>query len=121
MKHTISILMLVVFFLSSCKTAEPLIGYWEIYKVSYDNGETILDERDKWIEFVKGGILKGGDIGKSSDKTGKWTLSDDYKVLTFDVGDVRDSGDYLIEKITKNQMVLLRNNTRIYMEKGEKN
>ena len=62
--------------------------------------------------------MHGGRIGKEPNKHGQWQYNKkDDKLIFQSESRNKDDGDYKVEKLTRNEMILLRGPMRIYMEK----
>ncbi len=125
MKKIISILVVSFLFISLGKshtTAKPpkkILGQWNIEKVVLKSG--MEDDVDKYIRLKKGGILEGGRIGEKSNKKGIWKYKKKNKILRLDSKEGnRDDGDYKILKLTKKEMIITRNDVKIYLTKNIK-
>ena len=93
-----------------------LIGRWEIYKIT--KGNKTKEKRKKYIIFHKDGRLSGGRIGNEPNKNGTWSFEKKSNILQLKSGDEQnDLGKYEIKKLTRKDLVLMKDSTLIYFEK----
>tara|TARA_B100001540_G_C15232753_1_gene384697 strand:+ start:26 stop:475 length:450 start_codon:yes stop_codon:yes gene_type:complete len=93
-----------------------LIGRWEIYKLT--KGNKTKENRKKYIIFHKDGRLSGGRIGKEPNKNGTWSF--EKKTNTLLLNSTEDQNDLVkleIKKLTRKDLVLMKDSTLIYLEK----
>ncbi|MFC4221079.1 lipocalin family protein [Flagellimonas marina] len=99
---------------------KKIIGYWEIYKIEKSN-EASQTERNKYLHFHENGVLEGGGIGKSPNKSGTWKI--DAKSNTLMLQSERDNNDELgaftIIQLTQKELVIEKDVMRVYLEKVE--
>ena len=116
----ISLCLILSVSLFSCNKEQMMIGQWEIYKLQKPNGQ-LIEKRKKYIIFSKDGSMHGGRIGKEPNKHGQWQYNKEGNKLIFQSESRnKDDGDYKIEKLSRNEMILLRGPMRIFMEKVNK-
>ncbi|PTX59848.1 hypothetical protein C8N46_108161 [Kordia periserrulae] len=82
MKHlkTLLFAVLIFSFLSFQKTAD-IIGKWEMFKMESAEGD-VRESSGNWMEFVKGGLLKGGNSLETTDRTGEWQFNEATSEVT---------------------------------------
>ena len=116
----ITLCLILSISLFSCNKEQLMIGQWEIYKLQKPNGQ-LIEKRKKYIIFSKDGRMHGGRIGKEPNKHGQWQYNKGGNKLIFQSESRnKDDGDYELEKLSRNEMILLRGPMRIYMEKVNK-
>ena len=82
MKHIKTILLVVtIFSFLSFQKTDSLLGKWEMFKIESSEGE-VKEMSGRWMEFMKDGILKGGNSLETSDRTGNWEYNTKTKELT---------------------------------------
>ena len=109
------ILFCFVFLLLSTTNKEEIIGYWELYKIEKLSIHKTKEKRSKFIKFYENGKLEGGRIGEDVRNTGTWKIKQNVLIIS---GGVSDSGDYNIELLTKDQLILFKDSVRIHLDRG---
>ena len=93
-----------------------LIGRWEIYKLT--KGNKTKEKRKKYIIFHKDGRLSGGRIGKEPNKNGTWSFDKKSNTLLLNSTENQNDLDkYQIKKLTRKDLVLIKDSMLIYLEK----
>ena len=119
-KILLALYLIVSISLSSCNKEKMIFGHWEIYKLHRPNNQ-IIEKRKKYIIFSKDGSMYGGRIGNKPNKNGQWQYKiKDNKLVFRSESHNKDDGDYVVEKLSRNELVLLRDGMRIFMEKINK-
>lgn len=108
---------LLVFGCTLSPKSKHLTGKWEIYKIKKPD-QSAKEKRRKYLELGEDGTLKGGNIGQEPDKFGTWEFDKKTKIMTLESsGGNKDDGDYKIEELTKQELILMRDSIYIYLEK----
>ncbi|EDP95213.1 hypothetical protein U8527_13425 [Kordia algicida OT-1] len=82
MKHIKAILLVVtIFSFLSFQTTDSVEGKWELFKLEDGSGE-VREMSGRWMEFIKGGTLKGGNSLETTNRTGNWSYNTETKELT---------------------------------------
>lgn len=118
MNKITALLILSFLLLTAFKAPKKIIGKWKVNKVVRDNGK-VIDDPEKWIEFQPDGIMTGGALGSPANNPGTWSYSRKPKsvTMTSDGEANKDDGEYLIQKLTRTELVLERNGLLVYLEK----
>ena len=116
---TLSLLFLFSFTFST--TQKKIVGRWEITKLEKEGGKSV-EKRSKFIVFNEDGSLEAGRIGSEPNKSGSWKYNKAENTITLKSvdGTNSDDGDYLIDKITDSELILIKSKMHIYMEKVKK-
>ncbi|AXG70851.1 hypothetical protein KORDIASMS9_03098 [Kordia sp. SMS9] len=82
MKHVKTLLLVItIFSFLSFQQADSVVGKWEMYKMENAEGE-VRASNGRWMEFLEGGELKGGNTMETTDRTGNWEYNTETKELT---------------------------------------
>jgi len=82
MKPVKAILLVVtIFSFLSFKQTDSIVGKWEMFKVESAEGE-VREMSGNWMEFLEGGILKGGNSLDVSTRSGNWEYNSKTSELT---------------------------------------
>ncbi len=103
----------------SATNKEEIVGYWELYKIEKLSTDLTKNKRSKFINFKSDGKLEGGRIGEKPNKFGGWELKKDNNILVIS-GDVNDAGNYTVESLSLDQMILFKDSVRIFLDRGRK-
>jgi hypothetical protein len=114
------IIAVVCFSFTGHKKAAPsILGYWEIY-MTVNNGET---ETKRSIAMMFNAEGKLELLSKKSGEimNGKWALKKNEKVvkITFDDKEA-DHGNYKIQSLTFDKLILEKKGNKVYFDRGEK-
>ncbi len=109
------LLSLLLLSISTTKK-EDILGYWELYKIEKLTINKIKEKRTKFIKFYEDGKLEGGRVGENDvQNSGRWEIKGN--VLNI-ISETSDSGEYLIESLTKDKLVLFKDSIRIFLDRG---
>ena len=73
MKYIKTVLLAVtIFSFLSFQKTDSLVGKWEMFKMESPEGEVREMDGGKWMEFMKDGVLKGGNSLETTDREGNW-------------------------------------------------
>ena len=116
-----AILLFAIFFLFGMTTKPKVVGYWEIYKIERLGKPKAKNQRGKFIEFHPDGKMTGGRIGEEPNKSGEWKLNKKARTITFITPErPQDGGDYSIIELSKKSLILQKDSTKAYLDRGMK-
>ncbi len=82
MKHVKALLLVItIFSFLSFQQTDSVVGKWEMYKMENAEGE-VRESSGRWMEFIEGGELKGGNTMETTDRTGNWEYNTETKEIT---------------------------------------
>lgn len=117
----LAIITVVFFGLTSEKKAPPsILGYWEIY-MTINKGETET-KRSMAMVFNPEGSLELISKKRNETMNGKWKLKKGGKVVRIKFEDKHaDHGNFNIESLTYDQLILEQNGNKVFFDRGENN
>ena len=117
---------IVFFFILSTAIIAPkndvklLYGKWNIDKVENIKTNKTF-EVSRFLDFKKDDVLEGGLINKKADNFGKWKLNTNKDIITISSSNDKASskdGDFLILDITEKELVIKKDNIKVYFIKA---
>jgi len=114
------VIVSVLFFaLTSEKKAAPtILGYWEIYMTIKDGNTE--NQRTFGMAFYDGGTLELMNRKRGESIKGKWKLKKDGKVVKISFEDKKlDHGNYTIEALTYDELIIEKNGNKVFFDRGE--
>ena len=119
MKYMKTILFAVtVFTFLSFQQTDAIVGKWEMYKMESPDGE-VREASGRWMEFLEGGELKGGNSLETVDRTGNWEYNERTSELTVTSEEQRDGeGTFKVTWIDdKTIYIVVTRGRKIYMRR----
>ena len=93
------------------------MGKWQVEKIETKNGD-IKKSSKKWIQFLDGGILKGGSTNEAANKEGTYTYDANAQTLVlFAEKAKKDLGEYKVVLLDDTNLEIVKDSLKVVLKR----